>query len=351
MKNISSFKAVYTGGFIIPDAKAVTSLSLLFEKIYLPINIEFIKEFSKKYRLEFKRSKNDLIMKLKITDENGYEADPFQDMEPHQKENALDYLMLAEQFSMYYFPLYEEVFETNAYKDSSPLTAKMIKKGRPGKDNLYEVKRSSLILTEGDKNNIFNELIEKDYIPIASNLNLDINSNKIGKTTIAKTLASLLAMKSIELILPEMKAVHPEIILEARNKLSNHLPPFWSSMLKLSVELKKCLKDCQDIDEFIKEGMEMIDTTVRPALIDLNRKIELEKRNWFYKILEPLGKGIRILIGHPGLTIQELMTSSLLMTTEIASSTIDNMRIIDRLKNDSGLTYLMELNKIVSKNA
>lgn len=156
-------------------------------------------------------------------------------------------------------------------------------------------------------------------------------------------------MKSIEIIIPDVKGVEPEIILEARHKLSNHLPVFWSAMLKLSTELKKYIKECRSVDELIKEGDDIVDTIVRPALIDLNRKIELERKNWFYKILEPIGKSIRILIGHPGLTIQELMTSSLLLSTDIASSTMNKMQIVDKLKSDSGLTYLMELNKIISK--
>ncbi len=156
-------------------------------------------------------------------------------------------------------------------------------------------------------------------------------------------------MKAVELVLPDVKAVEPELILEARQKLINHLPPFWSSMLKLSIELKKCIHDCKDNEEVIREGSELVDTIVRPALIDLNKKIELERKNWFYKILEPIGKTIRLFIGHPGLTIQELMTSSLLLSTEVASNTINNMRVIDKLQSDSGLTYLMELNKVITK--
>jgi hypothetical protein len=350
MKNITTFKAVCSAGIIIPDAKSVTALSLIFDKIYLPSNIEFVKEFSRNYILISNNSTDNSKFPIIIYDGHGNITDPFLDLNDNQKKTAIDYLIWARQFSMSYGLLYGEVFETNIFPNNSPFDVKMVKKGKVGKKNTYNVKLNPMKLTEGFDTDLFSDLVSNGYVPLVNNINIFNNSNqKITKTN-AKTLAALLAMKSVELVLPDMKSVEPELILEARHRLINHLPPFWSSMFKLSIELKKCLDNCKDNKELIIEGGELVDTIVRPALIDLNKKIELERKNWFYKILEPIGKTVRLLIGHPGLTIQELMTSSLLLSTEVASNTLNNMRVIDKLQSDSGLTYLMEINKFISNN-
>lgn len=156
-------------------------------------------------------------------------------------------------------------------------------------------------------------------------------------------------MKSIEMLLPDFKEAKPQDLLEARERLKNHLPPFWSSMLKLSTDAKKITKESKDVSEAIKECQNLVDTLVRPALVDLVLKIEKERRNWFYKIVSPLANTVKLFVGNPSVNPAALIKGSLAMATDMTADYIQTKQKIDDLKAESGLTYLLEVHKNLSQ--
>ena len=158
-------------------------------------------------------------------------------------------------------------------------------------------------------------------------------------------------MKSVEMVFPRTKPAHPQVILEARDRLSDQLPPFWSAMLKLSVELRGRIRDCKSSEEIVREGQELVDTMVRPALIDLRQKLIKERREWFYRILSPVQKSLRLLIGNPPLTQQQLFTNALLLGADVAMTASKNMRQIEALKGEAGLTFLLDLQRELDQSA
>ncbi|MGA7720563.1 MAG: hypothetical protein WCA84_05230 [Ignavibacteriaceae bacterium] len=168
MKNITTFKAVCSSGIVIPDAKSVTALSLIFDKVYLPSNIEFIKEFSRKYIIIPNKSTNNSKVSFIIHDEQGNIADPFQELNDNRKGIAINYLNLAVQFSFFYGLLYGEVFETNIFPNNSPFDVKVIKKGKPGKKNSYNIKLNPMKLIEGDDADLFSDLVSNGYVPLVN---------------------------------------------------------------------------------------------------------------------------------------------------------------------------------------
>ncbi|HEX8437000.1 hypothetical protein, partial [Archangium sp.] len=274
--------------------------------------------------------------------------DPFHDLNDQQRITALTYLDIALKFSRQNIPLYGEVFETSMYPDGEPLHAELIKKGGPGQLNTYRVYPKPLTLIGGDKEQI-PTLIQKGYIPLVGSFGPSSRGSNSSKEQTAKQLAALLAMKSVEMIFPATKGVDPKLILEARDRLSDHLPPFWAAMLKLSIELRARIKDCKSPEEVFREADFMVDTLVRPAAIDLKRKIELERKKWFYKILMPIQAGLRLLIGKPILTQQQLLTSALILGADVALASAENMKIIEALKNEAGLTFLLEAGDTLRK--
>jgi hypothetical protein len=257
MRSLTQFRGVYCSGIFIPSPATVTALSLLFEKVHLPNNIEIVKEFSKKYEIQVRRKHIDEISVKPI----GHDEDPFGDLNERQMKTAHNYLRGASQFIHSYRPLFPDVFETRL-SPKSERRSKLIKKGLPGELNTYEVSFSkSLTLTGGDEET-FPRLLSTGYIPVVANIHSSpFKQSSLDKFT-AKQLAALLAMKSVEMLLPPTKGADPEIILEARQRLSDHLPPFWSSMLKLSVQMKQSIRECRSVDEVLREGQETVDTVV-----------------------------------------------------------------------------------------
>ncbi len=344
MNSLTQFKAVYCSGLFIPDASTVSALALLFEKIYLPNNIELVQEFSKKYRI--KRT-NEPSHKMTVNVESmDSDEDPFSGLTDKQRETALTYLELGIRFTFTYGSLFKEVFESEMYPGSEPLEVNLIKKGKPGKLNTYRVKTRPMTLV-GKDHDTFPSLVSQGYIPVVGQYHPLRQTEKHLDEFTAKQLAALLAMKSVEMLIPRTKGVHPEVILEARERLADHLPPFWSSMLKLSVELKKRIHECGSVDKVLFESQELIDTVVRPALIDLQEKMLRERKDWFYKILSPVQKGLKLMIGNPPITQQQLITNALVLGSDIAMSVAENIRTIDALKREAGLTFLLEAGQIL----
>lgn len=347
-QSLTQFKAVYSSGIFIPDGAAVTALSLLFEKVYLPNNVELIKEFSKYFLIKGCKSNESVKIDINITDEDGSNADPFHDLTPAQKMTAHTYIELGMRFSLRYAHLYGQVFETNLFKHHEPIKVTLIKKGAPGSLNKYRVSSQPMQIVSEDEY-VFPNLISEGYVPVIGDYHPGhVLSKQLGSNT-AKQLAALLAMKSVQLLFPATKSVDGELILEARDRLSDHLPPFWSSMLKLSVELKRRIKECRSTTEVIREGEDIIETTVRPALIDLTEKLNKDRKNWFYNILSPVQKGLRLMIGNPPLTQQQLITNALVLGADVATTAAGHMKAIEALKGEAGLTFLLELGKIMNK--
>ena len=249
-KQLTEFRAIYSSGIFIPNGEAVTALCLLFQKVFLPNNIELIKEFSKKFRISIPARDEIENPEVTITSEDGAVADPFSDLTLEQKSNAFRYLGLGMRFSIRYEQLFGEVFETNLFEEGVPLKVKLVKKGAPGKLNKYKVTLQALTVSGGDED-VFPDLVRQGYVPVIGDYHPGRVLDASIDTTTAKQLAALLAMKSIQLLFPATRSASDDAILEARHRLSDHLPPFWSSMFKLSVELKRRIRECKSAMEVI----------------------------------------------------------------------------------------------------
>lgn len=345
---LTEFKAVYSSGVFIPDGDAVTAVSLLFSKVLLPNNIELIKEFSKKFRIVKPVLADEDRLSMKITAEDGSEADPFCDLTADQKLTVHRYLYWGTRFALAHAQLFGEVFETNLFEKGEPFKVTLVKKGAPGKLNEYIVAPRPMRLVSDDEK-IFPDLVRQGYVPVVGRYHPGASLGKDLDPITAKQLAALLAMKSIQLLFPATSSARPDIILEARYRLSSHLPPFWSSMLKLSTELKRRIRECQSASEVVREGEDLIETMVRPSLIDLVEKMTKERKNWFYNILSPIQKGLRLIIGNPPLTQQQLITNALVLGADVTTSIAGQMKTIEALKQEAGLTFLLELHKVLNK--
>ena len=195
MGAIDTFCAIHASGLLLPNGDALTALCLLFDKIYLPANVEAIREFSKRYKILVPR---DELPEVSVTPVEGSDRDPFSDLTADQRTTALRYLELCALFARSHSELFGKVLQTNAYEDGSPWKVKLILQGEPGKLNEYEVSMKNMRITEGDEE-LFPTLIADGYIPVVSYVHShQPTANKFGAPT-NKQLAALLAMKSVQI--------------------------------------------------------------------------------------------------------------------------------------------------------
>ncbi len=54
------------------------------------------------------------------------------------------------------------------------------------------------------------------------------------------------------------------------------------------------------------------------------------------------------MIGNPPVTQQQLITNARILTGDVAMHASNQLRAIESLKNEAGLTYLLELDKITN---
>ena len=147
LSQLTEFRAVYCSGAFIPDPDAVVALALLFQKIYLPNNIEFVRTFAAKYRMRT-ATIDDRPTRLKVKSET--EEDPFSDLSPEQQETARCYLLCALQFAHRNSQLFGEVFESELLPDNEIVNVELIKKGGAGELNTYRVSSNIAVLTGGE---------------------------------------------------------------------------------------------------------------------------------------------------------------------------------------------------------
>jgi hypothetical protein len=201
----------------------------------------------------------------------------------------------------------------------------------------------------GGDEEYFPKLIANGYVPVVGHFHGILPVAQRPNAITTKQLAALLAMKSVEMVLPRTKRAPPDVILEARERLRDQLPPFWSTMLKASVELRKFVAESTTSGELAREAIDFVDRAVRPAVIDLATKLEMDRKDWFYKILSPVRSGLRFLVGNPPLTQQQLLTTALVLASDTCVSVAENMRAVEALKREAGISYLLELSKVMTE--
>jgi hypothetical protein len=81
--HLAKFRAVYCSGAFVSDADAVTALSLFFEKVHLPNNIEMVRSFVAKYR---PAALPERMRHISVTTRSDENEDPFSDLPPAQQE-------------------------------------------------------------------------------------------------------------------------------------------------------------------------------------------------------------------------------------------------------------------------
>lgn len=349
--NFEKFTGIYCSGLFIPNSSMLTSICILFDQVYLVDNLEYVLSFAKKYRITLHdkklKDKCDHMVLKPITDVNELctKDDPLEGMGEEQKETIRAYLMQAQHFFIRNHELLGDVIKSDMLPDNEPFEIELIKKGNVGELNTYAVREKALQVSL-DGLQQMNNLIDQGAFPIVGKYHIDLNENH-KEVFCSKSLASLLAMKSVELVIPAMKEVEPEIILEARDRLKDQLVLFWASMLKLSTKLKSEINQDMKPNDIFFEAQEIVDTTVLPALVELKNKIYKDKKSWFYKILNPAFDGVKMFMGNPKLTTENLVITGLTTGMNITSNFIELEYEVQKIKKEAGLTFLLRLDELI----
>lgn len=340
-RQLSQFEGMYLSGFFMMNPAIVTAMSLLFDKIYLPNQLEIAISIAKKYRI---RTKDDDIPIRFDNQDNTNGADPLVGLPEIEQKTVRAYLYMAYMFCVEYYELFPEVFQTDLFEDNRIFNVELLKKGKNGL-NEYNVSFNSMTVCLDGYYNV-EQRLKHGCVPLIGLGELTPDTINTKQFTSAGV-AALIAMQSIEMLFPATKKASSQTILEARERLKDFLPTFWSAMLKFSKDGEKIIKQAPTIEDATHACRDIIDSTIRPILIDMNNKIIKERRNWFYKIISPVGKTMKLIVGKPQMTNLDLLTTSVSLAADVGFDYVKHKQKLNELKEETGLVYLLELGKVL----
>src|ERR1019366_650855 len=97
MEPLSQFSGVYCSGLVIPNQATVAALALLFHRVYLPNNMEFVLDVAKTFRIEM--PSQDAKISITPADAESEADDPLQGLTPRQRKTAHTYLYWCTSFA------------------------------------------------------------------------------------------------------------------------------------------------------------------------------------------------------------------------------------------------------------
>lgn len=147
LNSITHFKGIYLSGFFISNPATVTALSLLFENIHLPNQLEILLEFAKSYDLQLKKTSS--IINIKIGEGEDGDKEMFDGLTPRQQETAKLYLLQSHIFVSKNHELFPQVFTTEMVKETKPFKLELLEKGGDGNRYKYQGSFNAEISSQG----------------------------------------------------------------------------------------------------------------------------------------------------------------------------------------------------------
>lgn len=160
---------------------------------------------------------------------------------------------------------------------------------------------------------------------------------------LADILSSWLAVEAIQICLPDLEAVHPLEILEARENLAAELLAFRAAMYHLAKELRQLLQESRSIEAIRAEAAFIVKTTVMPAVMTLREKLRRERRSMARRIvvraLDTFKLGIKYWLAPNPMNAAQL-------ASEAAKGVINFREYCDglaQMENEAAISYLARL--------
>lgn len=164
----------------------------------------------------------------------------------------------------------------------------------------------------------------------------------------AKLLSTMLAIESINMVLPKLKALTPKEIMEFREQTQKYVKPFRLAMLKLSKDLNAVIKSDMSMNEVQKEARFLVETTVYPELEELKEIIHDPSKPWYRRAVD-LAKSAPELASNfvsmpKHLAIAKLLAKIASTLADLRDDKLDK----EHKMNRGGLYYLLKIKQRIS---
>lgn len=339
LATFDKFSAVFCSGFFVDNPHLLTALCLVFDQVHVLNPMSFVSEHAMHHPSPFATGPEPFDTdKVKIRLNN--EWVPLS-LPPGQLEAMTNYMLLTKRFWIANALLHGKILQSDLfvgqdlstqYSDINP-------------DVLYDLKRLGeidfrVLTSNTGTERLIADLLDRGAAPVFGGGSVT-DQHAVAPTT-TYGIASVLAIQAATMALPGMRAAHPEVILEARERLRDHLPAFWAYMLRLSGDFRVHIREGMPLQEAERECKNFIDAQITPVLLDTRRKMTMEYASWFHKIITPVSDGVELAVGKPNLSWANLL--AILLKT--SGSIFTNLTSDDARRIDAGLAFLIKLHDV-----
>jgi hypothetical protein len=158
----------------------------------------------------------------------------------------------------------------------------------------------------------------------------------------AKLLATILAIESVKLVLPNIRPLSPEDLKDFREELAPHVRPFRLSMLKLAKDLNASIQSGTPVEELSRHAKFLVDTDVYPRLSELESVINEPGKPWYRRAVDLVKDAPELAANFATLPLHLSLAKVIAKFATVLADTRDEQREKDQLVK-SGLYYLLKI--------
>jgi hypothetical protein len=162
----------------------------------------------------------------------------------------------------------------------------------------------------------------------------------------AKQLATMMALESINFVLPNIRPLSLPELAAFRAETKNLVQPFRQAMLRLSKDLNAAILSDASLSDVKKEARFIAETTVAPELEQLKADLARPSRPWYRRVVD-LATATPEIIGAfatmpTGLAIAKALAKATKILADIRDSRLEHEGIGKR----GGFHYLLRIERL-----
>jgi hypothetical protein len=159
----------------------------------------------------------------------------------------------------------------------------------------------------------------------------------------AKLLSTILAIESVRLVLPKVRALSPQELMDFRQETAIHVRPFRIAMLRLARELNAAINSDMPLNQVQKAAKFLVETTVYPELKELESILHDPGKPWYRRAVDMAKAAPELATGFLTLPMNIALAKLLGTVAHTLADLRDEQRDRESTLSRGGLHYLLKL--------
>jgi len=196
---------------------------------------------------------------------------------------------------------------------------------------------------------------DSSFVPVTDNSGFQVPALILGKFDVTRNAhlqAVAAAIASIDMVLPPIASLHDEDILQLRDELADHLPPFRIAMLELAPRIRSYLESGAQLADVHKEAQYVVDTVVSPVLADCKARME-EEKSAFWRRVVLKGAGIlpKFVLNWAEKSLIAAAVDGITDLSHLGEAVIEHEVLLENMKRRGGLGFLLKFEGQIRKKS